>query len=311
MNLTVAQLQIDNQLSSAVYPVLLQPSWKDERTNAAASSSSSSSSAAAAASSSSRPAALELRLQANTAAKGVLFFETISLRLQTLHLMVDTLLMKALLLYLYELHSDLVQIFACLLSAFLPAADTTAAAGKPMKIYAHWLNISRCACSSRAAPSPEASASRPSARHADRRSALLNSVGALLSNVDRAPIKLKALVVENVFAPAATLAASIGASYKEQVLSQLYKVLLSFEVLGNPRGLFTKMGTGVHDFFYEPMVGLFKGPEDFQRGLMRGGQSFHDNVLMGIGDSIHKTTGLSPRGWPSSRRTPSTSRSAP
>lgn len=64
---------------------------------------------------------------------------------------------------------------------------------------------------------------------------MLNSVGALISNVDRVPIKLKALVLENAFAPAPVLLAAVGASYKEQVLSQLYKVLLSFEVLGNPR----------------------------------------------------------------------------
>jgi hypothetical protein len=64
---------------------------------------------------------------------------------------------------------------------------------------------------------------------------MLNSVGALISNVSGVPIRLKALVLEHAFAPSHVLLASIGASYKEQVLAQLYKVLMSFEVLGNPR----------------------------------------------------------------------------
>ena len=47
---------------------------------------------------------------------------------------------------------------------------------------------------------------------------LLNSVGALLSNVDRVPIKLKALVIENAFTPAGTLLSSIASSFKEQIV---------------------------------------------------------------------------------------------
>ena len=38
------------------------------------------------------------------------------------------------------------------------------------------------------------------------------------------------------------------------------QVLLSFEVLGNPRGLFTKMSTGVHDFFYEVCACVLVAP---------------------------------------------------
>ena len=36
---------------------------------------------------------------------------------------------------------------------------------------------------------------------------------------------------------------------------------------------------------------MLKGPEEFGQGVMKGGKSFHDNVLRGMGESIHKASG--------------------
>ena len=84
---------------------------------------------------------------------------------------------------------------------------------------------------------------------------LLRQAAALLTNIDRGELKLQSLVLDNAFAPPGQLGSTILDSYKDQVLAQLYKLLLSFEVLGNPRGLFNRMATGVHDAFYEPLQG--------------------------------------------------------
>ena len=94
-------------------------------------------------------------------------------------------------------------------------------------------------------------------------------------------------MLDNCFARAGTLAATIGASYQEQMVTQLYKLFFSIELLGNPRGLFTKMATGVTDAFYEPMAGLVRGPEEFAHG---------DNVVVGVTDSIGKITGSLAKG---------------
>ena len=45
--------------------------------------------------------------------------------------------------------------------------------------------------------------------------------------------------------------------------------------IGNPMGLFTSLGTGVSDFFFEPIAGLTRGPAEFALGtplplLVRG-----------------------------------------
>ena len=103
-------------------------------------------------------------------------------------------------------------------------------------------------------------------------------------------------MLDNCFARAGTLAATIGASYQEQMVTQLYKLFFSIELLGNPRGLFTKMATGVTDAFYEPMAGLVRGPEEFAHGVLRGGKSLVDNVVVGVTDSIGKITGSLAKG---------------
>ena len=103
-------------------------------------------------------------------------------------------------------------------------------------------------------------------------------------------------MLDNCFARAGTLAATFGASYQEQMVTQLYKLFFSIELLGNPRGLFTKMATGVTDAFYEPMAGLVRGPEEFAHGVLRGGKSLVDNVVVGVTDSIGKITGSLAKG---------------
>ena len=46
-----------------------------------------------------------------------------------------------------------------------------------------------------------------------------------------------------------------------------FQVLLSFDVLGNPVGSFSSLGTGVRDFFVEPAQGMGRGVRDFGAGL--------------------------------------------
>ena len=74
------------------------------------------------------------------------------------------------------------------------------------------------------------------------------------------------------------------------------RALRSPQVLGNPRGLFNRMATGVTDAFYEPMQGIMRGPEEFAEGVIRGGRSLGSNVLYGVTDSISKMTGSLAKG---------------
>ena len=106
---------------------------------------------------------------------------------------------------------------------------------------------------------------------------------------------------------------------------QVYSILLSVELLGNPRGcacihlamfssttqvyavsrpwfssillplycrsLFERLATGVTDAFYEPLNGMMRGPDEFAQGVLRGGKSLAENTIFGLSDSVGKVSG--------------------
>lgn len=47
------------------------------------------------------------------------------------------------------------------------------------------------------------------------------------------------------------------------IVSDLAQIIGSADFLGNPVSLINNLGTGVYDFFYEPIKGVVKSPKDF------------------------------------------------
>ena len=68
-------------------------------------------------------------------------------------------------------------------------------------------------------------------------------------------------------------------------------VLGSIEVLGNPVGLFSSIGTGVVDLFEKPIEGMVQGPLEAGKGVLIGAGSLVKNTLAGTMNSLHKITG--------------------
>ena len=82
-----------------------------------------------------------------------------------------------------------------------------------------------------------------------------------------------------------------GRRCRSQVIAQLYKLVGSFEFLGNPVGLVNNLGTGVKDFFYEPAQGIMKSPSDFAKGMQKGSLSLFTNSTYGVFNAASKITG--------------------
>lgn len=99
--------------------------------------------------------------------------------------------------------------------------------------------------------------------------AAIKALGVIVTSIDNAPIELNALVLERPFATAHELLSSIRKHYSTQMVRQLYKLIGAFEFLGNPVGLVNNLGTGMHDFFYEPAQGITKSPQDFAKGVSK------------------------------------------
>ena len=119
-----------------------------------------------------------------------------------------------------------------------------------------------------------------------------------IGNVNDAPIKLNALMLENARISIPALIANIRNHYTQEVLRQVHVILGSADFLGNPVGLFNNISSGVADIFYEPYQGLVMTdrPQELGIGMAKGASSFVKKSVFGFSDSMAKFTGSISKG---------------
>jgi len=116
------------------------------------------------------------------------------------------------------------------------------------------------------------------------------AIGMKLPSIDGAPICLNSLILHNPFISKTELLHRISDHYWRQLLIQAYKILGSFEFLGNPVALFNNLGTGFKDFFYEPYLAAVNNPTQFKERLNKGAESLVKNSLYGVFNTVSKVT---------------------
>lgn len=118
-----------------------------------------------------------------------------------------------------------------------------------------------------------------------------------IGNVNDAPIKYNALLLENARLSVGALISSIQSHYVQESLRQVHIVIGSADFLGNPVGLFNNISSGVADIFYEPYQGLVTDrPQDLGVGIAKGASSFVKKSVFGLSDSVSKFTGSISKG---------------
>ncbi|KAK5230843.1 Vacuolar protein sorting-associated protein 13 [Exophiala xenobiotica] len=119
-----------------------------------------------------------------------------------------------------------------------------------------------------------------------------------IGNINDAPIKLNALMLENARVSVPALMANIQNHYTQEVLRQVHIILGSADFLGNPVGLFNNISSGVADIFYEPYQGLVMTdrPQELGIGIAKGASSFVKKSVFGFSDSMAKFTGSVSKG---------------
>lgn len=127
---------------------------------------------------------------------------------------------------------------------------------------------------------------------------VLNVLTMALGNVNDAPIRFNALLLDNVRVTPQVLIQNISNHYSQEVMYQIHKILGSADFLGNPVGLFNNISSGVTDIFYEPYQGLILSdkPEEFGLGIAKGAASFAKKTVFGFSDSFSKFTGSLSKG---------------
>ncbi|ERT03326.1 hypothetical protein HMPREF1624_01637 [Sporothrix schenckii ATCC 58251] len=125
-----------------------------------------------------------------------------------------------------------------------------------------------------------------------------NIITMAIGNVNDAPLRLNALLLENVRVSIPVLTQNVSNHYSQEALYQIHKILGSADFLGNPVGLFNNISSGITDIFYEPYQGLIMSdrPEDLGMGLARGATSFMKKSVYGFSDSVSKFTGAMSKG---------------
>ncbi|KAJ9257565.1 hypothetical protein DTO212C5_8850 [Paecilomyces variotii] len=119
-----------------------------------------------------------------------------------------------------------------------------------------------------------------------------------IGNVNDAPIRLNALMLENARVSISMLVSNIQRHYTQEFLRQIHVVLGSADFLGNPVGLFNTVSSGVADIFYEPYQGLVMTdrPQELGIGIAKGASSFVKKSVFGFSDSMAKFTGSMSKG---------------
>ncbi|KAB2579544.1 putative vacuolar protein sorting-associated protein vps13 protein [Lasiodiplodia theobromae] len=119
-----------------------------------------------------------------------------------------------------------------------------------------------------------------------------------IGNVNDAPLRYNALILENARVSVAALVNSIKNHYVQESLRQVHLILGSADFLGNPVGLFQNVSSGVTDIFYEPYKGLVMTdrPQDLGIGIAKGASSFVKKSVFGFSDSMAKFTGSLSKG---------------
>ncbi|KAL3923336.1 MAG: hypothetical protein SGILL_001715, partial [Bacillariaceae sp.] len=103
-----------------------------------------------------------------------------------------------------------------------------------------------------------------------------------MASIADAPLTFTSFVVSHVFESPQTLLRVIATHYSSQLTKQIFAIIGSLAILGAPADFISNVGTGVRDFFYEPITGAVHGPRQFIEGLEAGTQSLARGVFVGV-----------------------------
>ena len=118
----------------------------------------------------------------------------------------------------------------------------------------------------------------------------VKALGCAISNIDDANIKLKGIKLENCYDNPTGIGQKLLVHYKESLTVSIFKLLGSIDLIGNPVGLFSNIGSGVSDLIEKPKEGFIKGPLEGGAGIVKGALSLGKHTVAGIFNSISKIT---------------------
>ncbi|XP_055592823.1 intermembrane lipid transfer protein Vps13-like [Uranotaenia lowii] len=127
-------------------------------------------------------------------------------------------------------------------------------------------------------------------------STILQGVGVTLTDINDVVFRLAFFEREFLFLTQRQLVSECVTHYSGQAVKQLYVLVLGLDVIGNPYGLVVGFTKGVEDLFYEPFQGAIQGPGEFAEGLVLGVKSLFGHTVGGAAGAVSKITGAMGKG---------------
>ncbi|RKP11114.1 hypothetical protein THASP1DRAFT_27093 [Thamnocephalis sphaerospora] len=271
-------IQLDNQLRTAAYPLVLFPTaLSKNRTE------------------SEQPPVVQLSaIRSKDTVHGVEYIKYLSLLLQEISVDVDTPFLYEILAFTRP-DADNVQPTAasqlCVEDSETPAPKLAEGASQlyfevlhvqPLKLNLTFTHIEK----------QDESQNQSILASVNPIAVLISVLVTTIGNISDAPIRVNALLLENLRTTQPLLVGLMTQHYKQQLIFQVHRLVGSADILGNPVSLFGNISSGVMDIFYEPYQGFISDrPQDLGIGLAKGGASFLKKTVFGLSNSLSKVTG--------------------
>ena len=117
------------------------------------------------------------------------------------------------------------------------------------------------------------------------------SLGSSLIRITESPLSFSQKVIQDIYMDTNLIISLLIKEFTADGIFQIYKILGSTDLIGNPVNLIDKIGNGFFEFVNEPTKGLMKGPSQFGKGLAKGVTGLLNGVVGGTMDSVSKITG--------------------
>eukprot|EP00249_Psilotum_nudum_P016244 c25743_g1_i1 orf=309-3461(-) len=106
-----------------------------------------------------------------------------------------------------------------------------------------------------------------------------------LVDVEGVPVHFRKLMFSHHLASWKEIKGNIARYYTRQLLHEVYKVLGSVGVFGNPMGFMRSLGNGIHDFVSAPARSFIQSPRFFARDIAQGTCSLVSNTVFAISNA--------------------------
>jgi len=121
-------------------------------------------------------------------------------------------------------------------------------------------------------------------------------LAASVSSVDSSMLQLDAFKLENTTMSTTSFQGAVQSHYYGECLQELKSFVASLELLGNPRSLLKHFSVGCIDVCWEPYQGAMYSIEDALEGMLKGTVSCFRNVAFGASNAVAKMAGSASQG---------------